>query len=113
MKPEYAPGSGDAAGAVSLLQRESVWHLGGADGCLCTNFEILGYKIDVACRKSSKTIGELHTLVEVESRLDVSFADLALVAEEVKRQCAEAESHIPVRVKYYDIDGLERLESPD
>jgi hypothetical protein len=98
---------------VSLLQRESVWHLGGADGCLCANFEILGYKIDVACRKSSATVGEPHTLVVVASRLDVSFADLVLVAGEVKRQCAESEPHIPVRVKCYHIDGLERLESSD
>jgi hypothetical protein len=102
-KPEYVPGSGDAAGAVSLLRRESIWHLGGADGCLCANFEILGYRIVVACRKSSLTVGEPHTLVEVASRLDVSSADLALVAKEVKRQCAEAESHIPVRVKCHHI----------
>jgi hypothetical protein len=113
MKPEYAPGSGDAAGAVSLLRRESVWHLSGADGCLCANFCILGYKIDVACRKSSVTVGEPHTLVEVASLLDVSFADMALVAEEVKRQCEEAEPHIPVYVKCYHIDGVERLESGD
>jgi hypothetical protein len=46
------PMTGDAAAAVALLQRESVWHLGGNDGCLCSTLSIVGFNIEVLYRKS-------------------------------------------------------------
>lgn len=96
-KPTYWPDPGNAAATVALLEREGVWHLGGYEGCLCTDLTVLGFKISVSCRKSSVTAtGE--TLVTVIC--DHGFGDkidVGPVEREVARQVKEAEPGTTVR----------------
>lgn len=83
--------------ALRLLQDISILHLGGYDGCLCTNCEIQGVCIDVSCRKSSgsaavrKLYPGFHgTLIRVYSRhLDEDGGELEAIAREVARQIGE------------------------
>jgi hypothetical protein len=100
-KPQYWPPPADAAAAVALLQRESVWHIGGYDGCLCTRLSVMHFDIEVACRKSSSGAKNGATLVTISCRtLDCTADDLTIVGDEVKRQVLAAEPGATVMIEF-------------
>ena len=85
-------------------KRESAWHIGGYDGCLCTCLSVMNFEIDVSCRKSSASAsGETVVRVSCPS-IGVDIADLRLVAEEVQRQVLEAEPQANVVLKLVEED---------
>ena len=92
------PSTGWPKETVALLRREGFWNLSGYEGCLCGSIDILGYAIDVACRKSSGTASG-ETKVTVSWRhMDIDASMARTVAEEVKRQVLEQEPHAHVTV---------------
>lgn len=97
------PSIRDADAAIALLRRESVWNLGGYDGCLCTHFSILGFAIDVSCRKSSAS-QDGETLVAISANYgfdEPSEVHVAcdLVAQEVATQIMHVERGAKVTIR--------------
>lgn len=91
------PERGNAVDAVKLLQRESLWNLGGYDGCLCTSLGVMNFEIAVSCRKSTGN-GKTNIIVSCSS-LGTDVYDCRLVAEEVARQVIEQEPEVEIEIK--------------
>lgn len=90
-KPTHWPRPGDAQSCAELLQRESVWHLSGYDGCLCAHFKVLGFEIDVGCHKSSVS-KQGETVVSVACKYGFGEqVDCSPVQQEIERQIKEQE----------------------
>lgn len=92
------PRPADSYAAVELLRREDVWHLSGYDGCLCAHLKILGFNIDVRCRKSTG-VGKTEIAVTC-AHMGAILEDCRVVASEVKRQILmhEPEAHVEIKV---------------
>ena len=97
-KPKYWPLTGDAGAAVALLRREELWHLAGYDGCLCANCAIMGFSIEVSCRKSTND-GSTHIKVG-SRRLGTLATYLVSIADEIEKQILRHEPNAAIIREY-------------
>jgi hypothetical protein len=107
----------NADAAIALLRKVSIYELSGTDGCLCMSCEIQGIHIDVSCRKSSGSRGEVAKALPQDfygavvrvysSHMDANRRDLQRVADVVCDQIKDDTAHLMlvVRLCSYEQDA--------
>jgi hypothetical protein len=99
----------NADAAIDLLRKISIYELSGTEGCMCMSCEIQGINIDVSCRKSSGSGGEVAkalpqdfygTVVRVySSHMDANRRDLQRVADVICEQIKDDTEHLMLAVR--------------